>query len=156
MKTVMSGHYADGQNTSFVFDGHLSQQECLDTIGKTAEFFYFGNLIHISEKEYDVLLSEREYCGCGYGSEGICLHEVSTGECCRKIVSKEREPHSFGTERLVPSIHAVPIECCTVDGQRITVYTLKYQRGYHQHESGRWSMPKDEESIDSLSSTGHY
>ena len=37
-----------------------------------------------------------------------------------------------------------------VDGGLITGFTLREQRGYHQHSCGGWSRPKDHESTNSL------
>jgi hypothetical protein len=43
---------------------------------------------------------------------------------------------------------------CDVNDDSITVFTLKQQRMYHQHETGEWSLPKDESSTNSLE--GNY
>ena len=37
-----------------------------------------------------------------------------------------------------------------VDNQTITGFTLRQQRGYHLHDDGHWSRPKDHESTNSL------
>jgi len=41
-------------------------------------------------------------------------------------------------------------EIKNANGITITEYTLRHQRLYHQHGNGKWSLPKDESSTNSL------
>ena len=52
------------------------------------------------------------------------------------------EPHKTGTEGCVRFMVEPPVQYTDgwlVDGQMITDYTLRDQRGYHQHPCGCWS-----------------
>lgn len=82
----------------------------------------------------------KEFCSCGCGLDP--KHELGTKECFRKIAVGNLIPVNFRYRGM--------IDICTVNGATITVFTLKQQRGYSKHESGRWSLPKDESSINSL------
>ena len=56
-------------------------------------------------------------------------------------------PHKTGTEGCVRYMIEAPIpfedDYWIVDGRQITDYTLRYQRGYHQHPCGCWSCWPD-------------
>lgn len=87
-------------------------------------------------------------CGCGYGKG--TNHILGEGNCCRKEATGKLLPRNFRNERLIPDIHKEPIEVCDVKDNTISVYTLKNQRNYSYHGNGRWSLPKSEDSINSL------
>lgn len=89
-------------------------------------------------------MKNKLYCSCGYG-EGS-NHTLGEGKCCRKEATGKLIPKNFRKE----SIHKEPIEVCDVRDSTITVYTLKQQRGYSYHGDDRWSLPKSEDSINSL------
>lgn len=90
------------------------------------------------------------FCGCGYGVashpykdlEGLRVHELGVGSCCRNIATGSFIPTNF---RIIDGV-----EVCDVNGYTITKYTLTNQRSYNKHEEGVWSVPKIEESIISI------
>jgi hypothetical protein len=79
-------------------------------------------------------------CSCG-GGDGKD-HPLGKGGCYRKLARGKLVPKNFRTIN--------NIKACDVEGYTITEYTLLHQRCYHQHEDGRWSLPKDESSINSI------
>lgn len=88
-------------------------------------------------------------CGCGYGipklpyqNKELVLHILGSGSCCRKLAKGNLKPTNFRKEN--------GIDVCDVNGYTITVFTLINQRIYAQHENGEWSLPKDEESINTI------
>lgn len=84
---------------------------------------------------------DDDSCGCGYGGPGV--HELGVGSCCRKWATGSLIPTNFRKEK--------DTWYCTVNGYSITTYTLTGQRLYSLHpKSGRWSLPKDESSVNSL------
>ncbi len=85
-------------------------------------------------------------CGCGYEKN----HILGKGNCYRKEATNNLTPINFRKERLINEPHKTPIDVCDLDGYTITVYTLKSQRCYSQHSDGRWSLPKNAGSINSL------
>lgn len=87
------------------------------------------------------------YCSCGYGDGPN--HILGEGKCCRKEATGNLIPTNFRKVKLIESWKE-PYDCCDVNGYTITMYTLTGQRGYHQHPDGRWSLPKSEESHNSL------
>jgi len=66
------------------------------------------------------------YCGCG----AFTPHLIGEHGCLRKMVAT---PAEFGRD---PERHT---DLWLVDGQLITEYTMREQRGYHRHECGCWS-----------------
>ena len=54
-----------------------------------------------------------------------------------------KTPHNTGEDGCVRFMTAAPLPCIDskwlVEGQKITDFTLRQQRGYHQHECGCWS-----------------
>ena len=97
-------------------------------------------------------------CGCGYGiathhhldSTEMRLHILGHSTCCRKLAVGKMIPTNFRKERLVPAIHKTAIDVCDVNNSTISVYTLTDQRMYSQHQCGAWSLPKSEDSVNSL------
>lgn len=103
-------------------------------------------------------------CGCGYETpthkykdmDGLRVHELGEGGCCRMIASGDLEPTNFRME--VWSSHigtkhekTFLTEVCDVNGITITKYTLTDQRGYsYNEELGVWTLPKDKSSINSI------
>jgi hypothetical protein len=73
-------------------------------------------------------------CGCGL----LPNHQLGFGDCLRERVFAKPRKKSGETDRWV------------VDGHTITTFTLTQQRGYHLHNDGNWSRPKDHESTNSL------
>lgn len=107
-------------------------------------------------------------CSCGHGRHSIefyepghpnhgeiICHEVEKDGCCRKIVPSHLIPTNFRKEQLFVNWPKEGYECCDANGVTITVYTLTQQRGY-SNRNGTWTMPKSEDSIDSLSSIANY
>lgn len=104
---------------------------------------------------------DKPMCGCGHGiathpfegMEGLIVHVLGYGTCCREIAKAEMIPTNFRHEVWYNqySEQSNLVEVCTVNGQCITVYTLKNQRGFnYDEEFGVWSHPKSRESINSL------
>lgn len=91
---------------------------------------------------------EKLRCSCGYGIGAN--HVISEGDCCRKEAIGDLVPTNFRMERLVPEIHKEPIKVCDIKGYTISVYTLTDQRLYAQHGTNRWSLPKSEDSVNSI------
>lgn len=103
-------------------------------------------------------------CGCGYGvathsfdgMDGLRLHILGHGTCCRMIAEGDLIPTDFRMELWTSyegtiHEHTSLMEVCSVNGQTITTYTLTDQRSYHFHEeSNVWSLPKSKESINSI------
>lgn len=67
-------------------------------------------------------------CHCGTASHAP--HETGKNGCERY---EAEAPQPFG---IVPETGA---DMWLVDGHLITDYTLRFQRGYAQHECGRWT-----------------
>jgi len=82
-------------------------------------------------------------CGCGYGPD----HPLSEGKCYRKLATEDLIPINFRQKKNRFNKY---IDVCDVNGQTITVYTLKHQRMYAQNKDGTWTLPKDESSLNSL------
>jgi len=97
-------------------------------------------------------------CGCGHGiathpyqnSPTLKMHVLGHGTCARKLATGKLIPSNFRKERLIPSVHLTPIMVCDVNNSTISVYTLTNQRLYSPHAGGFWSLPKSEDSINSL------
>lgn len=85
-------------------------------------------------------------CACGYGEPYI--HELGAGNCSRKLATGLLVPTNFRKEN---GIWWCTVKCCPV-----MVGTLINQRMYCLHKSGKWSLPKDESSINSLYSTNEF
>ena len=83
---------------------------------------------------------ENYTCSCGY-SDGI-NHILGKSNCSRKLATGNLIPKNF---RTINGVY-----CCDIKDYTITVYTLKNQRLYSQLSDGNWSIPKDEESTNSL------
>lgn len=79
-------------------------------------------------------------CSCG-GGEGS-HHLISFGNCFRKMATGDLIPTNFRIEN--------GVNVCDVRGYTITEYTLLSQRLYAQHPDGQWSLPKSEDSINSI------
>jgi hypothetical protein len=108
--------------------------------------------------------NRKPLCGCGYGvathpcqdMEGLVLHVLGEGSCCRMIATGDLIPTNFrmevwtsyeGTEHE----NTFLTEVCTVNNQTVTKYTLTDQRGYNYNkEFGIWSLPKSRESTNSI------
>lgn len=98
-------------------------------------------------------MKNKLLCSCGFGGGGGgSNHTISENGCCRKEAFGNLIPTNFRKERLFQSWPEDGFNVCDIDGETITMTTLIQQRGYHSHDNDRWSLPKDEESIDSLSS----
>jgi hypothetical protein len=99
-------------------------------------------------------MSKVTFCGCGYGvathpfedMEGLRVHELGEGTCCRMITTGSLIPTDFRMQVYNDRIE----EVCTVNGQTITTWTLRNQRLYTKHDNGVWSLPKNKESTNSL------
>src|SRR5438105_2517646 len=103
-------------------------------------------------------------CGCGHGIpaysykdlEGLRVHILGEGTCCRKIATGSLVPENFRMEvwtTLAGTEHEKTFltEVCDVNGITITKFTLTNQRGYNlNEETGLWSLPKSEESVNSI------
>lgn len=74
-------------------------------------------------------------CGCTLPPN----HSLGVFECLRERVINN------------PTKIKVFEDMWFVEGNVITGFTLREQRGYHQHSCGGWSRPKDHESTNSLS-----
>jgi len=72
-------------------------------------------------------------CSCGYGT--TTPHELSKDGCCRIIVESPQKQQN---------------DYWLVNGSIITGYSLRDQRGYHEHPCGCWSRPKDQGSENSI------
>jgi len=75
-------------------------------------------------------------CSCGCGLQPG--HVLGEGVCFREHVKQKPRRVSGSNDRWF------------VDGHTITGFTLTQQRGYHLHNCGNWSRPKDHESMNSL------
>ena len=69
-------------------------------------------------------------CHCGGVSRP---HETGSSGCYRFVVDKKYDPQPFGKD---PD---TGFDMWVVEGALITDYTLRHQRGYHQHECGQWT-----------------
>ena len=71
---------------------------------------------------------------CYCGTADRTPHETGTHGCVRAMVvaPKPAPPHS-----------TLGCPTWTVAGHRITDYTLRHQRGYHQHPCGCWSWAQE-------------
>lgn len=108
--------------------------------------------------------NKKPMCGCGYGIathpfpglEGLRVHVLGEGSCCRTQATGDLIPTNFRME--VWTHHAGTehektflTEVCDVNGITITKYTLTDQRGYnYDEEFGFWSVPKNRESVNSI------
>lgn len=97
-------------------------------------------------------------CGCGHGTpthpfeglDGLRVHVVGEGSCCRKIATGDLIPTNFRLELWKhQNGKSGIVEVCTVNGYTITEWTLKNQRGY-DNAHGVWTLPKSEDSINSI------
>lgn len=86
-------------------------------------------------------------CSCGGAEEKN--HTLGEGNCFRKEATGKLIPINFRKEPLLHA-HSRPVDVCDVNGYTITEYTLRNQRLYSEHPNGRWSLPKGEESTNSL------
>jgi hypothetical protein len=95
--------------------------------------------------------SKPVFCGCGYEAttntfgdlEGLRVHELSKGNCRNTLAIGKFIPINF---REVDGI-----KMCSLNGQDMTEYTLRYQRMFSQDETtGKWIMPKKSVSNNSL------
>lgn len=69
-------------------------------------------------------------CKCYCGTATHAPHAIGKSGCQREITAS---PDKFGTDPDTDS------PMWLVDGQIITEYTLKFQRGYFEHTCGCWS-----------------
>lgn len=74
-------------------------------------------------------------CNCGGRAPN---HLLGINGCFREVV--KQKPRKISAEK----------DKWFVEGHTITGFTLREQRGYHQHHCGNWSRPKDHESTNSL------
>lgn len=85
------------------------------------------------------MITKQATCRCGT-AEPVGEHVVGTYGCVRFITDA---PKPAGKH---------PVTGCDMwevdDGDIITDYTLRHQRGYHCHENGQWS--RHHGSINSL------
>ena len=72
--------------------------------------------------------------------------KLATGNLVPTNFRMEVWTHHAGTKHETTFL----TEVCDVNGYTITKYTLTDQRGYNQNEDGSWSLPKSEESINSI------
>lgn len=92
------------------------------------------------------MLSEEEAklreltCTCGGDTKP---HNIGDEKCYRKIATGDLIPTNFRTDDR-------GYQVCDVRGHTITQYTLTNQRSYYRHEDGRWSLPKNEDSVNSM------
>jgi len=81
-----------------------------------------------------MICDHAHICGCGTASQSP--HLIGELGCVRFMVKAPR-PVSCADDRWI------------VDGQNVTGYTLRDQRGYYQHPCGCWSRsPGSTNSID--------
>ena len=99
---------------------------------------------------------DKQMCGCGYGIathpseglDGLRLHLLGAGDCCRTIATGNLIPKNF---RMVPWSDDTTTEVCEVNSQTITTYTLLYQRMYNYDDKSKtWSCLKIPDSINSI------
>lgn len=84
-------------------------------------------------------MTEKVSCACG----GLnWIHSLGFDKCYRKLATGDLIPTNFRLER--------GVNVCDVRGYTITVYTLKSQRLYHNHGENVWSLPKDDNSVNSI------
>lgn len=109
-------------------------------------------------------MGKQRMCGCGYGipthpykdMEGLRVHVLGEGTCCRVIATGKLIPKNFRLEvwtTLAGTKHEKTFltEVCDVDDVTITKYTLTDQRGYnYDKETDTWSHPKHKSSINSI------
>lgn len=95
--------------------------------------------------EYQVSFG-NEFCSCGCGDGPN--HELGAGNCFRKRAEGSLIPSAFHKHN--------GVWFCVVNDYTITVYTLTHQRMYSLHSNGNWSLPKSEESINSLYTTNQF
>ncbi len=102
--------------------------------------------------------NDKPMCGCGHGvathtfkdMEGLRVHILGEGNCCRVIATGDMIPTNFrmevwthysGTEHEKTFL----TEVCDVNGHTITKYTLTDQRGYnYDEEFNIWSYPNNQ------------
>lgn len=89
----------------------------------------------------------KSYCSCGY-EEGT--HEVGEGNCCRYIVTDPDKIPRNRRKIYNPKWFKDNIWIWDVGDHWVTEYTLLHQRMYAKHDSGKWSRPKGDPSINSL------
>ena len=112
----------------------------------------------------ETVKNEIIFCGCGHGTashpfkglSGLRVHQLSTGNCCRRIAIKSEIPSNFrwvsetslkGTRHEKNTL----IQYCDISNQTVSVWTLKNQRGYSYDRKNRiWTLPKLKSSINSL------
>jgi hypothetical protein len=108
--------------------------------------------------------NNKPMCGCGHGIathpfeglEGLRVHVLGEGSCCRTIATGSMIPKNFRMEVWTHHVgteyeKTFLTEVCEVNKQTITKYTLTDQRGYnYDSKFGIWSHPKSRESINSI------
>jgi len=101
--------------------------------------------------------TKNTFCGCGHGKathtygdlEGLRVHILSEGSCCRMEAVGEDAPVRFYES----DFHGNGGMVKMVDTGRetMTEYTFLNQRMYSYHkETGIWSLPKNRGSINSI------
>lgn len=73
---------------------------------------------------FEESMNHNHACYCGTAADSKTPHITGASGCVR-FMTKEPEPR--------------PNNRWFVDGNEITDFTLRQQRGYHQHECGCWS-----------------
>lgn len=108
--------------------------------------------------------NNKPMCGCGHGKathtfkdmEGLRVHVLGEGSCCRTIATGSMIPKNFHMEVWTNNVgteheKTFLTEVCNVDKKTITKYTLTDQRGYNYDEDFKiWSHPKSRGSVNSI------
>ena len=108
--------------------------------------------------------SKKPMCGCGYEEpthkfkemEGLRVHVLGEGNCCRTVATGNMIPKNFRMEVWTSNAgteheHTFLTEVCELNGQTVTKYTLTDQRGYcYDEDFGIWSHPKNRDSVNSI------
>ena len=82
---------------------------------------------------FNLLIPNMKTPTCNCGTATHAPHETGKHGCERFVVVA---PTPAGTH---PELGCPMWDVGDADGQPITDYTLRHQRGYHQHEDGTWT-----------------